>query len=125
AIGALATGLGDHDAFVLFPEGHDFTKPLRLRAIAHLRRKGYVEHADLAERMTNVLPPRHGGVMAAISSAPEADVVFVAHTVLEDVGSIADLWRRIPLREPIRGRYWRIPAADVPRGHDELVDWLF
>src|SRR5205807_9309528 len=67
AISDLARGMSDRDAFVLFPEGHDFTKRLRLRAIAHLRRKGYIEHADKAEQMTNVLPPRHGVVLAAIT----------------------------------------------------------
>ena len=62
-IGELATGLDDTDAFVLFPEGHDFTYVKRLRAIAHLRRKGHHEAARKAERMERVLPPRHGGVM--------------------------------------------------------------
>ncbi|HYR62628.1 MAG TPA: 1-acyl-sn-glycerol-3-phosphate acyltransferase, partial [Actinomycetota bacterium] len=67
AIGALATGLGDRDAFVLFPEGHDFKPALRERAIAHLRKQGHHESAARAERLANVLPPRHGGVMAAIA----------------------------------------------------------
>lgn len=125
AIGDLARGLGDRDAFVLFPEGHDFTRRLRLRAIAHLRKKGFDRDADRAEEMHNVLPPRHRGPMAAITNAPEADVVFVAHTVLEDVGSVGDLWRRIPLQEPIDSRYWRIPPTEVPRGEDELIDWLY
>ena len=125
AIGDLARGLDDRDAFVLFPEGRDFTRGLRLRAIAHLRRKGFHRHADKAEVMHNVLPPRHRGPMAAITSAPQADVVFVAHTVLEDVGSIGDLWRRIPLPEPIDSRYWRIPPAEVPSDEERLIDWLY
>jgi hypothetical protein len=125
AIGDLARDLGDRDAFVLFPEGHDFTHGLRLRAIAHLKKKGYLRHAEKAEAMRNVLPPRHRGPMAAITSAPEADVVFVAHTVLEDVGSFGDLWRRIPLREPIDSRYWRIPPSEVPRDETALIDWLY
>jgi 1-acyl-sn-glycerol-3-phosphate acyltransferase len=125
AIGELARGLEDRDALVLFPEGRDFTRGLRLRAIAHLRKKGFHRHADKAEAMGNVLPPRHRGPMAAITSAPEADVVFVAHTVLEDIGSIGDLWRRIPLREPIDSRYWRIPPSEVPSREEELIDWLY
>jgi hypothetical protein len=125
AIGDLARDLGDRDAFVLFPEGHDFTHHLRLRAIAHLKKKGYLRHAEKAEAMRNVLPPRHRGPMAAITSAPEADIVFVAHTVLEDVGSFGDLWRRIPLRESIDSRYWRIPPSEVPRDETALIDWLY
>jgi hypothetical protein len=124
-IGELAMGLTDHDAFVLFPEGHDFTYVKRLRAIAHLRRRGHVEEAIRAERLERVLPPRHGGVMAAITAAPQADVIFVAHTVLEDIGTFRDLWRRVPFETPILARYWRLPPSDVPRERDQLIDWLF
>ncbi|HJP65954.1 MAG TPA: 1-acyl-sn-glycerol-3-phosphate acyltransferase [Actinomycetota bacterium] len=125
AIAELAGGLGDQDAYVLFPEGHDFTPRLRLKAIAHLFKRGYQEHAQLAERMQHVLPPKSGGVMAAINAAPDADVVFVAHTVLEDVGSFKSLWSRMPMKGPIFSRYWRIPAAEVPREREELTRWLF
>lgn len=125
AIGELASGLGDKDALVLFPEGHDFNPRLRERAIAHLRKKGHDDSARKAEQMPNVLPPRIGGVTTAIEHAPGADVIFVAHTAFEDVGSLADLWRRIPLDTAVAARYWRIPAAEVPTGGDELVEWLF
>lgn len=125
AIGELASGMGERDAFVLFPEGHDFTPRLRTRAIAHLRRRGHRDSAEKAERMAHVLPPRLGGVMAAMSNAPEADVVFVAHTVLEDIGSFKSVWSRIPLTGPVVSRYWRIPAGEVPREKEELIEWLF
>lgn len=124
-IGALATGLGDCDAFVLFPEGRDFTPRLRLRAIERLRQGGHLRHAEKAERMAHVLPPRHGGVIAAITHAPDADVVFVAHALLEEAGSFGDIWKRIPLRHPIVSRYWRIPAAEVPREPAERIEWLY
>ena len=56
---------------------------------------------------------------------PEADVVFVAHTVLEDIGTFRDLWAYIPLAEPLDARYWRIPPAEVPRSEDEIIEWLY
>lgn len=124
-IGELAAGTPQDGAFVLFPEGRDFTANLRTRAIASLRRKGFTRYADKAEKMLRVLPPRHGGVMAAVTAAPEADVVFVAHTVLEDVGPFVALWRRIPFERPIAARYWRVPAAAVPREEEALIDWLY
>jgi hypothetical protein len=125
AIGALATGMGDSDAFVLYPEGHDFTERLRLRAIAHLRKEGHVAAAEKAEAMDRVLPPRHRGPLAAILAAPEADVVLFAHTALEEIGSFRQLHRRLPLTRPIQARYWRVPVAEVPGERDELIAWLF
>ena len=125
AIGELADGLGDDDAFVLFPEGKDFTPRVRKRAIAYLRDRGYEGAAQRAESMRYVLPPRHGGVMAALKRARGADVVFVAHALLEDVGTFKDLWRQIPLRRPIVARYWRIPPSEVPKEEEELIEWLY
>ena len=125
AIGDLAKDLGDQDAFVLFPEGRDFTQRLRRRAIDVLRDKGFDKHAERAEAMLHVLPPRHRGPLAAITSAPEADVAFVAHSVLEELGSFKELWRRIPLDVPIYGRFWRLPPEEVPRSEDEVIEWLY
>ena len=124
-IAELASGTAGQGAFVLFPEGRDFTYNLRIRAIAHLRKKGHLEEADKAGMMKRMLPPRHGGVMAAVNAAPDADVVFVAHTVLEDVGPFGELWRRIPFERPVAARYWRVPAAEVPREQEALIDWLY
>jgi hypothetical protein len=125
AIGDLATGLGDSDAFVLFPEGKDFTPRVRMRAIDYLRKKGHDRSAERAEKMAHVLPPRHNGVMAAMEKAPDADIVLVAHSVLEDIGSFKDLWGRIPLTHPIHARYWRIPSREVPKERDALIEWLY
>ena len=125
AIGELAKDLGDQDAFVLFPEGRDFTQRLRLRAIEYLRRKGLDRQATRAESMLHVLPPRHRGPLAAIRSAPEADVAFVAHSVLEELGSFKQLWHRIPLEDPIDAQYWRLSPDEIPRTEDEVIEWLY
>jgi hypothetical protein len=124
-IGDLARGMGDRDAFVLYPEGNDFTERLRLRAIAYLRRKGHNRAAERAEAMERVLPPRHRGPLAAIQAAPEADVVLVAHTALEELGSFAELYRKLPLERPVKARYWRIPAGEVPHEEEPLIEWLY
>jgi hypothetical protein len=75
--------------------------------------------------MLNVLPPRHRGPAAAILNAPEADVAFVTHSVLEELGTFKELWSRIPLRQPIAAQYWRIPAAEVPHEEAQLIEWLY
>jgi len=125
AIGDLARGMDDDEALVLYPEGHDFTEKLRLRAIAHLRKEGHLAEAEQAKEMERVLPPRHKGPLAAILAAPEADVVMFAHTTLEELGTLRHLYRRLPLTRPVKARYWRIPAAEVPHEQEALIAWLF
>lgn len=125
AIERLSRGLGDRDALVLFPEGGNFTERRRLAAIASLKRKGMREEAEQAEKMLTVLAPRPGGALTAIRTAPDADVVFVAHTGLEFMNSLVATWRILPLEGPILARYWRIPPGEIPDEHDERVDWLY
>ena len=124
-VGQLAHGLGTEDALLIFPEGGNFTPGRRRRAIDRLRRKGLVDEADQAEQMRNLLPPKPGGVLAALAAAPHADVVFVAHTGLEHMSSAADVWRGLPMDADVLMRWDFVPADDVPDGADEQADWLF
>ncbi len=94
-IADLARNLDDNDAFVIFPEGGNFTP----------KRRGARDHAAAparactgwprrAERMKHVLAPRPGGLLAALAAAPEADVLLVAHTGMDHVLTVA---RRLAL----------------------------
>ena len=96
-----------------------------MRVIASLKRRGLHGAAARAESWDFVLPPRHKGPLAAIQAAPDADVVLVAHTALEEVGSLRQLHNRLPLQRPIKARYWRVAAADVPHEKDALIAWLY
>ena len=62
---------------------------------------------------------------AALTAAPEADVVLVAHTGLDHLFTVADVWRELPLDTVVRMRWWRVPAGDVPPGFDAQVHWLY
>ncbi|TDC78842.1 1-acyl-sn-glycerol-3-phosphate acyltransferase [Actinomadura sp. 7K507] len=124
-IGGLAAGLGPRDALVIFPEGGNFSPERRLRAIRRLSRLRRAEEAERAARMRNLMPPRPGGVLAALESAPSADVVFVAHTGLDDMATVADIWRRVPLAGPVHALWWRISAEDVPLDRESRTDWLY
>lgn len=121
----LATGLDQDDAFVIFPEGGNFSPARRDRAIARLRKLGLERMAVRAEQMTNVLAPRPGGFLAALDAAPEADVVLVAHTGLDHVLTVGDVWRELPMDKQIVMRWWRVPRAEIPTDRDERVEWLF
>lgn len=124
-IASLAAGLDEEGALLIFPEGGNFSPRRRLRAIATLRQRGHTSYADRAELMRSVMPPRPGGVSAALAAAPGADVVFVAHTGLEHIAGLRDAWRAIPQDKTLHLRWWFYDAADVPRDSDAQLAWLF
>ena len=124
-IGVLARGLDDDDAFVIFPEGGNFTERRRARAIARLQERGRLDDAEKAARMRHVLAPKPGGVLAALENAEGADVVWVAHSGLEHLISVADIWRELPMDSVLRMRWWQVDGADVPLGSQERIDWLY
>jgi 1-acyl-sn-glycerol-3-phosphate acyltransferase len=121
----LATGLDEDDAFVIFPEGGNFTPHRRDKAIARLRSLGMERMAERAEAMIHVLAPRPGGFLAALDAAPEADVVLVAHTGLDHLLTIGDVWRELPMDKRIVMRWWQVPRAEIPEGRDERIEWLY
>ncbi len=124
-ITALATGLDHNDAFVIFPEGGNFTPKRRLRAIDRLRSRGLEDMAVRAEQLRHVLAPKPGGLLAAIDAAPDAGVIFVAHTGLDRMLTVGDMWRELPVDKRLIMRFWSVPPEDVPAGEDERIAWLY
>jgi 1-acyl-sn-glycerol-3-phosphate acyltransferase len=124
AIARVAAGLGPGDALVLFPEGRNFTPRRRLASIARLEEIGDHGAAEHAREMRHVLVPRPGGAAAAVAAAQDAEIVFVAHTGLEDLSSVVDLWRGTPMDARIRVKLWRVPASEVPHDDAAAADWL-
>jgi 1-acyl-sn-glycerol-3-phosphate acyltransferase len=125
AIAELARDLGEEDALLIFPEGANFTPKRRIRGIQWLREHGFTSAVRRAERMHHVLPPRPGGVTAALAAAPHADVVFVAHTGLEHLSTVRDIWRGLPMDKTLHLRWWFVPADEVPDDESEQTDWLY
>jgi 1-acyl-sn-glycerol-3-phosphate acyltransferase len=124
-IAELARNLDANDAFVIFPEGGNFTPGRRERAIQQLHRLGLHRMARRAEAMRHVLAPRPGGVAAALAAAPEADVVWVGHTGVDHLLTVADVWRELPMDKVITMRWWRVPAAEVPADRESQIEWLY
>ena len=123
----LAAGMSQRSALVVFPEGGNWT-PLRWRrAIDRLRRGGRPDLAERAAAMPNVLPPHAAGALAALTACPRADVIFVAHTGLDRLVSVRDVWRGLRDDMEVTARWWRVPAASVPRAasRDAQVTWLY
>jgi hypothetical protein len=126
-IARLARGLDRTGALVIFPEGGHWTPYRWRRGIRRLESAGRSDLAARARDMPNLLPPRTGGPLAAINARPDADVIYVAHVGLDTILSVADVWRRFPIDQVIRARWWRVPFDQVPRGadHEAQVEWLY
>ncbi len=124
-ISELARDLDENDAFVIFPEGGNFTPARRRRGIERLRRLGMERMARRAERMTHVLAPRPGGLLAALDAAPDADVVLVAHTGLDHMLTVRDVWRELPMDKVIVMRWWQVPREEIPSEREARIEWLF
>jgi 1-acyl-sn-glycerol-3-phosphate acyltransferase len=121
----LAGTLGPDGAVVIFPEGGNFTPGRWRRGIRQLEQRRRFDEAKRAAAMPNLLPPRSGGAFAAIDAAPTADVIFVAHTGLDDLVTVGDVWRALPMEQVIKAKWWRVPADQVPRERTEVVAWLY
>ncbi|MGA3152699.1 MAG: 1-acyl-sn-glycerol-3-phosphate acyltransferase [Streptosporangiaceae bacterium] len=120
-----ARRLHGSDAMLIFPEGRNWT-PRRFRhAIARLRRDG--EHRAAAEAAANahVLPPRPGGVLACLAARPDLDVVVVAHTGIDDLVTVRQVWDALPLTgRPMTIRWWYERAPALRIGPDDRYQWL-
>ena len=125
SIGALASDMTEQDALVIFPEGGNYTEGRRERAIKRLEQAGEEVLAARARGIRHLLAPRPGGLFAAIDAAPTADAVFVAHTGLEQMSSIADIWHGLPMDSDVRVQFWTVASENVPDGRDEEIDWLY
>ena len=125
AIGELATSMGPDDAFVIFPEGANYSEGRRARAIQKLREIGRPDLAERAEGLRRTLPPRSGGVQAALDAAPSGtDVFFVGHAGLETFVTPGDIWRGMPMDTTVAARIWHVRAEDIPP-RDGREEWLY
>ena len=124
AIRQLATGLGESDGVLIYPEGTRFTPTKQQQALASLRKEGS-PHLELAETWSHVLPPKPGGVLAALAGAPDADVVWMTHTGLEGLADLAAIWRGGLVGQTVKVNLRRTLRRDIPDTPEAQVRWLF
>ena len=123
AVRAMAATASADTAVVIYPEGRLYTPAARDRALARLAERDPVRHRRLAG-LSNVLPPRPGGLLALLQELPDADVVVVDHSGLDELRDLGDLLRRTPTTEPVRVDMTRLPRATLPDDRDEQIAWL-
>ena len=126
-IGRLARGLDRTGALVIFPEGGNWTPGRWRRGIRRLERAGRSDLAERARDMPNLLAPRTGGALSAITACPDADVIFVAHAGLDTLVTVGDVWRSLPMDQIVHAKWWRVPVDEVPRSgdHEAHERWLY
>ena len=122
-IAAMSRDLGPRDAVLIFPEGGNFTPERRQASIERLERRGHAEQAEWARAMEHLSAPRPGGALAALESAPGADVVFMTHAGIP--ASFGEAWRDLAHPTRVELQLWHVPAEAIPAGTDARIDWLF
>lgn len=124
ALRSLATGLGATSGVVIFPEGTRASPARRAALLASLEQKG--DHAALARAraLTTVLPLRLGGALALLEAAPEADLVFCAHSGFDGIRSLKDFASGAFVGAHIRVHFFRVARAQVPEGSEARAAFL-
>lgn len=120
----LAADLSPRGVLLIYPEGGNFTRERRRRAVNSLRRRGRRKAVAAARRMSNVLPPQPAGVLAALRGNPRAPVVFIAHTGLGLAAYPRQIYRELPVGGTMRFRTWMVSRDEVPETDEERVAWL-
>lgn len=121
---SLADGLGTRDAVVIFPEGTRYSETKRAHALA-----AFAKHDDdsyaRALGLRHLLPPRLDGPLGVLAHSGAADVVFCAHSGLEDARDLRDLVTGALVGRHVQIRFWRVPAREIPTSRELQVDWLW
>ena len=123
-ISDLAAELGAGETLLICPEGGDFTPKRRLARIEALKKAGRADRVRRAQKLRHTMLPRTGGALAAMSGAPEATVVLMAHAGLGDIHDFAGLWNAIPLRRHVRVHAWAVSSDDRPPDRAARAEWL-
>ncbi|MGH3548735.1 MAG: 1-acyl-sn-glycerol-3-phosphate acyltransferase [Pseudonocardiaceae bacterium] len=122
-IHALAASMSPGDALLLFPEGGNFSRPRWLHTVAELTDRTAYDKARRARGRTYTLPPHLGGVLAALTGAPTADVLLLAHSGFARDGRDRPGWR-LPVHRTLVIHTALAPSSSVPREPAALSTWL-
>ena len=121
---ALARGMSDREALVLFPEGTRFRAAKRQRLIARFEEKGDAAAADYARSLMGSLPPTRRGTLAVLEGLPDLDVVVVAHRGLEGARSLPAMASGALLGKTLDIEVRRFGPHERPTDPTELRAWI-
>jgi hypothetical protein len=110
---------------LIYPEGTRFNTARREKILAALEPRTNAEELEQMRRWVDLLPPHVGGTRALIETAPDRDLVFCAHVGFENASHFRTLVNGSWIGAEIRISFWRIAAAEVPKGEAALRVFLF
>ena len=124
AVANLARGLEAHDGVLIYPEGTRFSPSKKARIADKLREQGREEAAAEAEALRHVLRPRSGGPLALLEVAPQADVIFLAHTGFEGSASFDRFFNGGLIERTVQAELRVVKAGDIPKSDEARRAWL-
>jgi 1-acyl-sn-glycerol-3-phosphate acyltransferase len=119
----LLKGITDNEALVVFPEGSRFSEEKKKKIVAKIA-KSNPEAAEQANLLQHVLPVRPAGTISLMEDRPDIDVVFMAHTGLESANRLEDFVAGALYKRKVRMKFWRVPAAEIPKDPEQRLQWL-
>ena len=123
AVRGLASGLGDDEVAVIFPEGTRATATKRQKALDRIGERDPGRAGRLAA-LQHLLPPRPAGSAALLDGCPRADVVVAWHVGFDGLDTFGGILRHLAHRpRPVQFHARRFARADVPSGA-AFTDWL-
>ena len=120
----LSRGMAADEAAVIYPEGTLFSAEKLVRAQRMVAER-QPELADLAAGLRHVLPPKLAGPLALLQAASEADVLVFGHLGLDSFEYPRDMWHGDLVGSTVHLKFWRYPAAAVPRDDAGLSRWIY
>jgi 1-acyl-sn-glycerol-3-phosphate acyltransferase len=121
----LGRDLGPGEGVLIYPEGTRFTPAKRERILDRMAQSDPRGLLPLAKELRHVLPPKLGGMLALLEQCKDADVLFFAHSGLENVASFREIARGVLTGRRIRLRLWRVPASEVPQDAESRITWFY
>lgn len=123
-IAGLAKTMTNGDAAVIFPEGTRFTPARRERVLQSMGRRLDPAYGR-ARGLRNLLPPHLAGSQGLVFAQPQATVVVLAHTGLENARTLGSLWSGTLIGQEVRVRLRAVAAHEVPRTPEGFAAWLW
>ncbi|HJM99415.1 MAG TPA: hypothetical protein QF850_04090 [Acidimicrobiales bacterium] len=111
------------DACVIFPEG-TFYSPKRFTKAIEKLQVSDPERSGKVAQLNHLLPLKPGGILALLSSAPNADLIMIGHYGLSSFGSFKEIINNIPFQNPIEIYVKRIPSSSLPSDTSSCLKFI-